>query len=391
MIREYFVEKVFQYNISSKFKIEMKASVLFVIIPLFIVTQAFDVKVFLSLNCYKKEDETLTEASIEEHVFCERFTLNQKEVADFQINDFVVSKRQSIVFKNCDIGLFNLNFLKKFPNALSIQLHNVTLTMMNPSSFIKHPLRELSVYGGNISSYLGYKAWRDLPELRTFILGRTSGQYLENQTMSQDFFGGNTKLQSIKIFQENITSIDPYVFRGLRDLKSVHLTDLKLESIHPRVFSFNDLEYVNLSGNKFYRIPRFSENAKNNLQQIVLIGCNINNVTRFDSRYRKQLKNLILDGNKIQSFEKGVFSEFPNLRYLSMVGNQLKNITLDYFGAMGSLETLDVEWNYLNVSSFLPTQWNEEFDVVYLNHWSNEVKKEMGVNGNFSVVGKDVL
>lgn len=365
-------------------------SLLFLTIPLFIVAQAFDSKLFLHLNCYKKEDGALTEAPIEDHVFCERFAFNNKEVKEFQNNDFVVSYKKSIVFKNCEIGLFNHNFLKKFPNAISIQLHNVTLTM-SPSSSTKHPLRELSVYGGNISSYMGYKAWRDLPELSTFILGRTSGQYLEKQTLSQDFFGGNRKLQSIKIFQENITNIDPYVFRGLRDLKSVHLTDLKLESLHPKVFSFNDLEYVNLSGNKFYRIPRFSEDAKSNLHQIVCIGCHIKNVTKFDLRYREQLQDLILDGNKIQNFEKGVFAELPNLRYLSMVGNELNNITLDYFGQMGSLETLDVEWNYLNVSDFLPTNWKEEFGVVYLNQWGNSVKKETGVDGKFSVVGKDVL
>lgn len=360
---------------------------------LFITTNAFDVDVFLSLNCYKKEDESLTEASIKEHTFCERFTLNAKEVEELQTLNFVISNENSMVFKNCDIGIFNDNFLKKFPSALSIQLHNVTFTMTS-SSGINHPLRELSIYGGNITSKQYYKAWRNLAELRTFVLGSTStsGKYLMQETMFQDFFRGNKKLESIKIFKENITHIDPFVFRGLPDLRSVHLTDLNLKSLPPRLFYYIGLENVDLSGNKFDRFPQLSEiNVNSTLQQVVLIGCNIKNVTKMDLRYLTELQYLVLDGNKIESFDKEVFKELPNLRYLSLVGNELKNQTLLDFGMPPHLEALNVEWNYLNITYFIPDNWNEEFEVEYLNQWSNEVKKEMGPDGKFSVVAKDVV
>lgn len=369
---------------SEYFALEMSVCLFLLFLLRLIVIQAFDVNVFLSLNCYKKEDVFLTEASIKEHVFCERFTLNANEVNDFQTLDFVVSNEESIVFKNCDIGVFNHNFLMKFPKALSIQLNNVTLDMSS-SPPMNHPLRELSIYGGNISSVQGYKAWRHLPELRTFILGRTSGQSV-NGNMTIDFFAGNKKLQTIKLFKEQIAYIDPSALKTLQDLKSIHLTDLELESLPSDLFCCNDLESINLSGNKFERIPRFSHIYKN-LRHIILINCDIKNVTRVDLRYREQLQYLVLDGNKIQKFEKGVFENLPNLRYLSMVANQLKDITLDYFGRMLSLENLNVEWNYLNTSNFLPESWNQEFYVEYLNQLGNEVKKEMGSDGNFSIVG----
>lgn len=355
----------------------------------FIKIPKFDVNMFLLLNCDMERVLYLIEEPIEEHLLCERFTLNPKQIDEFQSTNFVVSKEESIVFKNSNIGIVNHKFLRKFPNALSFQFDNVDFSMSQSRS-TNLPVREISIYGGNVSSVKNYRAWNNLTELRTFILGKTSGLYLKNRTIPLDFFQGNKKLESIKIFKENIEFIEESVFIDLLYLQSVALTDLKLKSVPVKLFLRNGLlEYVNFSGNPFGRIPGNFYSVL--LRHLTLIGCNITSVEASDLYYKTQLEYLVLDDNKIKTFKKGVFERLKGLRYLSMAGNELRNLTLEDFGVMKlqQLEGLNVEWNYLNTTNFLPKDWNnEELSVVYLDQWTREVNKVQGSDGKFSVLGK---
>lgn len=349
----------------------------------------FDVNIFLHLHCGMKRVVYLIDEPIEDHLICENFKLNRKEVTEFQTTNFVLSEEESIVFKNCDIGILSHKFLRKFPKALSIQFDNVSF-MMSPSRSANLPFREISIYGGTISSAQNYRAWNNLTELRTFTLGRTSGIFLKGNSMPNDFFQGNKKLESIHIFKEHIEFIQESVFTDMFFLQSVSLTNLRLKHLPINLFSKNGiLEYVNLSGNCFGRIPGNFYSVR--LRHLTLKSCNITTVDASDLLYKPQLEFLVLDDNQIQTFKKGVFERLKRLRYLSVAGNQLRNLTLEDFGEMQFLEGLNVEWNYLNTSTFLPKGWsNDELTVEYLNQWNREVRKEWGSDGKFSVSGRFV-
>lgn len=354
----------------------------------FIKIPVFDVNIFFHLHCDARKTVYLIDEPIEDHLFCGSFKFDKKEVYEFQSTNFVVSNEESIVFKNCDIGILNHKFLKKFPKALSIQLDNVTF-MMSQSRPANLPIREISIYGGNVSLQ-NYRAWNNLTELRTFLLGRTSRVFSKSNTIPNDFFQGNKNLESIKIFKENIEFIQESVFTEMLFLQSVSLTDLKLKSLPIRLFKDNGLlEYVNLSGNLFGRIPGNFYSLR--LKHFTLKSCHITNIVSSDLLYKTQLEYLVLDDNRIQTFEKGVFERLKRLRYLSVAGNELRNLTLADFGEMQFLEGINVEWNYLNTTNFLPQDWNnEELTVEYLDQWNREVIKEVGSEGKFSVTGRFV-
>lgn len=334
-----------------------------------ITIPVFDINLFLNINCYKKTVPFLTEEGIDEHLFCENFIFSSDEIYELQSRHFVISNDESVVFQNCITGAFNHKFLKKFPKAISIQLNNVTFTM-TPSRSTTHPLSEISIYGGHITQEQNYRTWNNLTELRTFILGRTSGSYTENKTIGTDFFQGNKKLESIKIFKEDIEYIEDNALEKLYYLQSISLTDLKLKSLPTKLFSNNTfLEFVNLSGNLFGRFPTnfFPVYTK----YMTLIGCNITKITEMDFIYRKPLQFLILDDNKISNIQPNIFKGLIHLRYLSIAGNQLRNITFLDFGNLEELQSLNVEWNYLNTSNFLPDDWkNDDINIEYLNQWN---------------------
>lgn len=351
----------------------------------FIKIPVFDVNIFVHLHCNAKKVVYLID---ENHFFCENFKFTRKEVNEFQSTNFIVSnEEESIVFKNCDIGILNHKFLRKFPKALSVQFDNVNFTM-SQSRIANLPIREISIYGGNVSSVQNYRAWNNLTDLRAFILGRSSGFFLK--TIPSDFFQGNRKLESIYIFKENIDFIDESVFINLLDLQSVSLTDLRLKSLPVKLFHKNGLlEYVNLSGNPFGRIPRNFYSVR--LKHLALKSCHITNIDSSDFLFKAQLEFLVLDDNRIQTFKKGVFDRLIRLRYLSLAGNELRDLTLEDFGGLKFLEGLNVEWNYLNSTNFLPKSWtNDNLTVEYLDQWSREVKKELGPDGKFSVSGRFV-
>lgn len=350
----------------------MIARILVLLLIYNITIPVFDPNLFLKINCYIKHNPFLIEEEVEEHLVCENFRFSNREVNEFQNRNFVISNAESIIFKNCEIGILNHKFLRKFPKAISIQLDNVKFKM-KPSRTANLPIREISIYGGNITFDQNYRVWNNLSELRTFVLGRTSGSYLLNKTIDNDFFLGNKKLESIKIFKEDITSIKDYVFQELHFLQSITLTDLKLKEFPTKLFEKNGLlEFVNLSGNSLGRIP--TNYFPIRMKYMTLMDCNITHITTTDFKYKTNLQNLILDNNKIRTFRKGIFEGLLHLRYLSIVGNELNNLTLSDFGNLPELEAINVEWNYLNVSTFLPKdRSSDSINVEYLNQYKKRI------------------
>ena len=98
---------------------------------------------------------------------------------------------------------------------------------------------------------------------------------------------------------------------------------------------FKKLENLDLSDNKFDKIPY---RALNGLNSIVSLKISIDEFSKpVEKKTWPTLKNLDLSGSKIKKIENSSFDMFPNLTDLTLKDSHLQIVEADAFDKLDSL------------------------------------------------------
>ncbi|KAF7227054.1 toll-like receptor 21 [Nothobranchius furzeri] len=158
--------------------------------------------------------------------------------------------------------------------------------------------------------------------LTVLDLSSNNIRFLKDETISP--FANLSRLRDLKLSgQRNygLTILPRTLFRGLRSLESLYLTDNQISHLFPD--AFDDLTAL-----------RF----------MTLDNCCVG-VTQLQPGVFKNLRNLtrlVLENMGIQNISKGVFGNLTQLRVLQLNHNVMQNIPTDALESLPSLQYLDI-------------------------------------------------
>nr|XP_054768708.1 toll-like receptor Tollo [Lytechinus pictus] len=125
------------------------------------------------------------------------------------------------------------------------------------------------------------------------------------------------------IHDNNLPTLDGYVFVHMPNITFIDLSNNVLEYVHPNAFhgGLNELKYVNMSGNDLREFPVFAFKSTPNIRLI--------NISH----------------NHLRVIRMGTFSSLPSLQTIDLSFNRLQ--TIEVFGIvnLGSLTMIDLRYN----------------------------------------------
>lgn len=156
--------------------------------------------------------------------------------------------------------------------------------------------------------------------LESFTLLRT-----ETKLIGALLFSKNTKLTTLDLSKNTITTVNENAFINNKELIYLSLDENKISTIHPNTFkSLTKVSYLGLRGNKI----------------------KILNPTWFETL--GNLKYLDLGANGVTELPKNIFSRLGNLQKLFLDNNKLTTIHSDSLGAANKLAEIHLDYNKIN-------------------------------------------
>ncbi|XP_071945582.1 uncharacterized protein [Antedon mediterranea] len=232
--------------------------------------------------------------------------------------------------KNCEWNMFahrcrcqNLGLtcvprnILECPNIISLQLENNNITEINVTDLMpyKVKLTSLKLSNNQISS-IALGSFEGMAHLEELFLAR-------NQLISlQDgIFSGLTSLKKLFLSSNNIKSIEDTVFNNLEELQTLDLSGNKLSTLSSNVFSeLVKLRELYLSSNCLIQVPAFLDTMP-------------------------ILTELDLSKNMISLFPRNTLSKLTKLKILELSSNNISFIERNALYNMSFLEELYLDNN----------------------------------------------
>jgi Leucine-rich repeat (LRR) protein len=195
---------------------------------------------------------------------------------------------------------------------------------------------------------------------------------LESDSYNISYFKNQTSLETLDLSSNLIKNMSSkQTFLNLNSLKSLNLSNNKLNLIKPFLFEFlYQLNDLNLAANN---LSRLFENCFLNLHKLQILKLSFNrlnstNFLRDNRNYTKNLKSLELDYNLIEFIRENDFEFNRNLTHLNLNSNPIKSIHKNALGTFRFLTSLRLSNTSINVL-FL-NRSESELDLSYLSNGS---------------------
>ena len=187
-----------------------------------------------------------------------------------------------------------------------------------------------------------------------------------------DVFAGLSSLETLSLFDNNLTRIDGQLFSPLKYLSLLQLNNNNIEIIEDGAFfectalteltlhdnritslkpeMFKGLTSLNILDMRFNSVEYISSGTFLNMRRLRSLYLNGNVLKELNACMfvgLTFLQDLDLTGNKIRSIEDFTFSQLKNLEKLHIAKNQLKGISYALFANISQLLYLDISNNEL--------------------------------------------
>jgi Leucine-rich repeat (LRR) protein len=367
-------------------------------------------------NLYSLEELDLSFnniANVHEKAFVD---LKNLEILDLSFNKLVNTDSQ--VFghlSNLETLLLNDNNLKRFDgnsvensNGLKkLYINNNNLSELNNLSF---PNSSLTLNAShNLIQSLSFSKLTDLKVIDLSVNGirimnRISFKnvavkelYLDQNYLGINSFGSETfsNLQGLKLLSlsnNQITQLDPNLFKNNNKLETLNLAENNLRSSNLLNLPVS-LNKLNLNSNffdsrlnvtnlinlkrldlTFNNLKQVSLHLLSNLKSLLWLDLSNNQITKLDYGCFKDLKATIglnLSKNSISSLPLGIFVGLDYLNYLDLSHNQLKTLEEGVFHNLRRLKELNLNYNSVSLE-------NVQNIVEHLT----STLKQIGLTGN---------
>jgi Leucine-rich repeat (LRR) protein len=347
-------------------------------------------------NLYSLEELDLSFnnlANVHEKAFVD---LKNLEILDLSFNKLVNTDSQ--VFghlSNLETLLLNDNNLKRFDgnsvensNGLKkLYINNNNLSELNNLSF---PNSSLTLNAShNLIQSLSFSKLTDLKVIDLSVNGirimkRISFKnvavkelYLDQNYLGINSFGSETfsNLQGLKLLSlsnNQITQLDPNLFKNNNKLETLNLAKNNLRSsnllnlpISLNKLNLNSnffdsrLNVTNLINMKrldltFNNLKQVSLHLLSNLKSLLWLDLSNSQITKLDYGCFKDFKATIglnLSKNRISSLPLGIFVGLDNLNYLDLSRNQIKALEEGVFHNLRRLKELNLNYNSVSLEN----------------------------------------
>lgn len=249
------------------------------------------------------------------------------------------SDQKYIVFRNSHIFLDH-HFLRQFPNCSEMYFDKVHLELEENSNTSNHRISSMFLSECDVVGNMNF--FSTLPNLNHFAA--FSNHFADLTTLDNSFFGNNTELKVLTLFQNNVIEILGNTFEGISSIEMLTLSE-NLGNFTVNISDMSKLIYLDFSGNHLTHIP--CNLLPENIIELSLSGNNISNPTFDGCKFQSSLKRLYMEGNGIENLELKVFKDLTNIEEIHLNNNELSNLNESCFTNLEKLKKLVLTGNSL--------------------------------------------
>lgn len=137
--------------------------------------------------------------------------------------------------------------------------------------------------------------------------------------LAENLFEYTTKVENLRLHENNIVEIHPNTFSTLKNLRMLHMNDNLLESIPENLFQNNkELEVIYMHKN---RLQTVHSNTMVNLLDLRILSFSFNYIDNIDFSHNKNLTVINLFNNNLTEIPKITRENFPKLNRIAITGN----------------------------------------------------------------------
>ncbi|XP_038217334.1 chaoptin isoform X2 [Zerene cesonia] len=308
------------------------------------------------------------------------------------------------------ISKFMLNKLDslRFLNLRENKIDSNLLATGNPSDFsvtsvnnFQYKLFYLDISGSSPIE-MSLQDIRRMRSLRYLAVSKL----IRRSISSEDFLEYGLELEDLKIFGSTITKIEASAFQHVRTIKTLDLSENRIDFIDPFAFAelhslttlkmanglsdsvkilpfeplkaLIELQNLDLSNNKLKNVPDTSFHflykmrilnlqdniiehfSKGTLQgdihkQLLGVYLSFNKMTKIVQHTfvdLRELQEILMEDNLIETIERRAFMSLDNVKIIKLQGNRLNDISEEAFQNLPALKELDISFNRLETFKF---------------------------------------
>ena len=243
------------------------------------------------------------------------------------------------------IGLRILGFKQRYSG-------NTTLGSIAPGAFRGLPgLLKLRILGHRVPAFRA-GTFEGMPSLLDLTIVGAKDTAPDGHIPTSSFepgaWAGLSNLRSLNVSEHRLEGLEPGLFSGLGRLSRLFLDGNRLRSVARGAFDgLSELRWLELHINELDAVAAGAFEGLGNLRNL---GLRRNRLTRlplgaFDGL--SNLEDLNLGYNRLTSLEPGTFAGLTRLKGLNFYENRLRNLSPGLFKDLSSLERLYLGWNRL--------------------------------------------
>lgn len=314
----------------------MKFKYLFYIFLIIHLSYEFDVNDWTEKFCY---DEFHDFMMVKNNMFCERSNFTKQDLKDIQSEDFVISNKKHIYFRFANIGVFNDNFLRKFPNIKDITFQVSTLELGESTQ--SNQIHSIRFWVCQISGTKNSNIFQKFDNLEKIYF---EGNVFDSNILKNNLMGNIPNLKELILIDNSFLKISSDAFRG-SNIEKLHIssmTPLPLDFL----FGMKSLKMLNLHNLDLTEIP--CKVIPENIESLSFRNNSIDNPNFKDCKFKKSLKYISLFQNKIKNLGEDTFKELQNVEKINLAYNRLTNFSKTYILSLKKLKYVILYGNYFD-------------------------------------------
>ncbi|ODM96941.1 Chaoptin [Orchesella cincta] len=243
---------------------------------------------------------------------------------------------------------FSMEDIELMRNLRSLNISNFGMASLNPQVFEGFGLavEDIKISQGKLST-IKAGAFSSLTGLKSIDLSENRIERIENQA----FEGVEHSLLRLKMANSiRMGTLPSKAFQKLSALRYLDLSANGLNNVPEDTFAESKrLQYLNLRFNKLSSVPKnmFDCTKVPRIQTILLSFNNIKEVRSGFVRL-KELEIVELNENVIETISPRAFEDLTNLRILNLAGNKISILEDEAFQNLPRLQILDLSHNRLS-------------------------------------------
>ena len=167
-------------------------------------------------------------------------------------------------------------------------------------------------------------------------------------SLPSNIFSGLTGLLSLQLNNNQLTSLPSGIFSGLTNLQYLYLNNNQLTSLPSNIFSgLTSLQYLYLNYNQLTSLPSGLFSGLTSLQRVWIDNNQLTSLPSSIFSGLTNLQRLWVNGNPIGELDENIFEDLDSIQYLHLYNIGLSTVHKDLFDGLNTLRQLHLRNNQI--------------------------------------------